>query len=61
MHYGIAADEKMVSYYEVIVTDFTGCREKKSPTSIVFSASFIPVLIEVFMNRRIFKNRGRAY
>lgn len=33
IHYEIAADEKTVSYYEIIVTDFAGNRVKKKLTS----------------------------
>lgn len=33
MYYEIAADEKMVDYYEIIVTDFAGNRTKKKLTS----------------------------
>ena len=33
MHYEITADEKTVSYYEIIVTDFAGNRVKKKLTS----------------------------
>lgn len=33
MYYDITADEKMVDYYEIIVTDFAGNRTKKKLTS----------------------------
>ena len=33
MYYDITADEKMVDYYEIIVTDFAGNRAKKNLTS----------------------------
>ena len=33
MYYEITADEKIVDYYEIIVTDFAGNRTKKKLTS----------------------------